>query len=352
MKAVVVFSVVALAIVSAGVLFSSVQKNRTVPRDVVELYARWKKEHNKLYATPAESSYRLEVFYEQKQFVDRSNQEYAANAEAAGQTLSGPMFELNAFGDLSEEEFKARYAGARLAPAAEAEEAPELARAAPVSESGTGLGALAANGEFEVRIRNQGGCASCWAFSAVACTERLHWQKAGTQLDFSPQELVDCEDNSEGCIGGFPEDSYGYMEIYGITLLTDYPYIGAQGACRRKTTPHVKVGVRDAEFRNFDVAYANKLAEGGRWGNVLVFAAGKFRYIGKGPEPFDGKLAGDCGKTVDHAITMIDAANDELTVLNQWGNSWGNGGIKKMKACSNSNLYGSQGRIAHPYGKI
>src|SRR5688572_29475730 len=99
-----------LAILSLAVLVGSVAyvqlrvattKNVSLAR--VQQFAEWKRLHGKLYATPAEVDYRLQVFIEQMEFVESRNADYEAQIASRGESLSGPMFEMNSFGDLSTE---------------------------------------------------------------------------------------------------------------------------------------------------------------------------------------------------------------------------------------------------------
>ncbi|OTF76585.1 hypothetical protein BLA29_014957, partial [Euroglyphus maynei] len=54
-------------------------------------------------------------------------------------------------------------------------------------------------------IRNQGDCGSCYSFASMAMLEsRIRIQTNNTLKPvFSPQEIVDCSEYSQGCDGGF-----------------------------------------------------------------------------------------------------------------------------------------------------
>lgn len=53
------------------------------------------------------------------------------------------------------------------------------------------------------KIKDQGQCGSCWAFSAASAMESSHAIKSGTLLSFSEQQLVDCSTANYGCSGGW-----------------------------------------------------------------------------------------------------------------------------------------------------
>jgi cathepsin C len=55
-------------------------------------------------------------------------------------------------------------------------------------------------------IRNQGNCGSCYAFASMGMNEaRLRIKTANKQQNiFSPQDIVECSEYSQGCEGGFP----------------------------------------------------------------------------------------------------------------------------------------------------
>ena len=345
--------VILLAMLTASHFFRTIPKsNGVIPDEVVLLYARWKAQNNKLYATPAENGYRLRVFYDQKQFVDKSNADYeSAISTKYGEALDEPMFSLNGFADLTEEEFEVRYTGDKNIAEMELQEEPEIstseleAPAAGLTTTQEGLGQ-----GYDLRIRSQGTCGSCWAFSTIASMEKLYFDKFKARVDFSQQELVDCDTGNSGCNGGLTEKAMAYIKANGITMASNYPYTGASGACKKSSTKRTVLPIVVPPMTGFTIALANAYSAKGYHATVSVYASGAFRYFSSASTPFDASVSDECKQTKNHAINMLSAGNGIVTVFNSWGTKWGVSGTKAIKPCGPTNLFGNMGRIAQPYG--
>lgn len=84
-------------------------------------------------------------------------------------------------------------------------------------------------------VKNQGGCGSCWAFSATAVMEGHHKIKSGKLVSLSEQELVDCHTGSNGCKGGNENTALQWLKSNGQYLSSEYPYTGKDGKCQKKS---------------------------------------------------------------------------------------------------------------------
>merc|ERR1712184_224883 len=73
------------------------------------------------------------------------------------------------------------------------------------------------------KVKDQGQCGSCWAFSTTGATE-VAWQLASGKLkSLSEQQLVDCSKANAGCQGGSMESAFQFLEGVGTCSEQSYP---------------------------------------------------------------------------------------------------------------------------------
>ena len=324
----------ALAVLGSIALFKGVTRHllhTPVPKHIVAQYAEWKNAFQKLYATPAEDAHRLTVFYHKVLFVEKANTDYSAALwNRDGAVLESPMFAVNEFSDLTEEEFVKKYTGLKETTETLAEydeEKLSLPDAAGLEQSG-----------YEVRIRHQLACGCCWAFAAMATFEKQYFDSKKQRLDLSHQELVDCTPAASGCNGGPPASGLVYMAANSVALASAYPYIAARQAC--KNIPKVpKISV---EMKNplFTTSLAVKVINAGKHPTVNLYASGKFASVSKDSSVFDASLSGDCSRYPDHAVAIVGQSAGAFRLQNSWGRNWGEAGLKYVKPCSDTHIMG------------
>lgn len=115
--------------------------------------------------------------------------------------------------------------------------------AAPASLDWTAKGATTA-------VKDQGGCGSCWAFSATQGIESGLYMATGEIMALSDQQIISCDTIDLGCKGGDLQSAFDYVQqAGGIDTDVDYPDTSSTseetGTC--KTFKNV-VKVTDAVF--------------------------------------------------------------------------------------------------------
>lgn len=231
---------------------------------------------------------------------------------------------VNAFADLTEDEFVAKYTGLR---------------AAPLSLSDVNLGTLPEVEFFDDAvdwvekgavnpIKNQGQCGSCWAFSTVGTLESAYKISTGQLYSFSEQQLVDCDKNNDGCSGGWPHTAYdSYYSNAGVCSESSYAYKATDGYCgasscdavlpRGTVTGHQNVG---------QTSSALKSALSSQPVSVTV-NAGQLQFASS------GVVTGSCSGQINHAVIAVGYGTDGLDyfkIRNSWGTSWGEAGYIRL----------------------
>lgn len=64
-------------------------------------------------------------------------------------------------------------------------------------------------------VKDQKQCGSCWAFSAIETLESREALNGKPLSILSPQLLVDCDSNDNGCGGGLMQNAYEYLKLNG-----------------------------------------------------------------------------------------------------------------------------------------
>ena len=168
--------------------------------------------YNKGYNSVSEYEMRKAIFEDNLNYINQMN------SENHSFTLG-----MNEFGDLTLEEFKARLG---YKPSKPTVEPVNTGRIVPSAHETVDWS------KHVNKVKNQGSCGSCWAFSAVAALESAHSIAGHGLRDLSEQQLVDCDPKSHGCNGGEMFYAFEYYEKHGACFAENYPYNAKDQTCK------------------------------------------------------------------------------------------------------------------------
>jgi len=177
-------------------------------------------------------------------------------------------------------------------------------------------------------VKNQGGCGSCYAFSAMGALETACWRKTNYLPDLSEQHCVDCS-RYQGCDGGWMHEVYAWVgNNNGVASQGDYPYKGYVGTCYNNCRKSAYIGSYTRIYNEADLFDAVATV-----GTVAV------AYNADHPKHSaykDGVLdLPDCGTDPTHAVLLIGYGTDGgipyWLLKNSWGKGWGKDGTFKLR---------------------
>ncbi len=214
---------------------------------------------------------------------------------------------------------------------------------------------------LQPRIEHQGSCGACWAYSAVLAFQERRWIASGGRIneDLAPQYLINCEkycvnvnDPStcdEACGGGYIEHAWEFLRDRGVPLLSCVPTTNRPAPCKLDQCTGGGGGGGQFYLVKAGEVYAvtspsASIEENVRRIQVEVMTEGP---VSAGMDGYADFEAISSGETVyrkrpdsrsigGHAVRIIgwgtteDDGTDYWTVVNQWGTSWGAGGVGRI----------------------
>ncbi|XP_072316113.1 cathepsin S-like [Eucyclogobius newberryi] len=280
----------------------------------------WKKTHQKTYQNEVEEMGRRALWEKNLMQINIHNLE-------ASLGLHTYTMGINHLSDLTKEELLRIYAPLKLLKDFKMIPTPLQAPKEEVPDSvdwrKSGL---------VTKVKDQGGCGSCWAFSTVGALEGLLAKTTGKLVDLSPQNLVDCSGpyGTGGCNGGWPHQALQYVIAnQGIDSENFYPYKGQDGTCRYNPT-YRAANCSTYNFVDTDELSLQRAAAVIGPIAIVIDASDIFNYkSGVYYNP-------SCGHKTNHAVLLVGYGTDDTTgldywlVKNSWGKRWGEKGYIRM----------------------
>ncbi|KAF8031060.1 hypothetical protein BT93_D0293 [Corymbia citriodora subsp. variegata] len=297
--------------------------SRTLPEASAEQkFEQWIGEHGRTYADSEEKGNRFEIFVDNLRFIEDSN-------HAGNRTFK---LGLNAFSDLTVEEFLAIHTGLSLPPVHRNHPwtmpfSFMHANVTDVPDSIDWVEKGAVNA-----IKDQGQCGCCWAFSTIATVESITQIKIGNLPELSEQQLVDCTSGNNGCNGGWMDTAFEYIiQNGGITSETNYSYRATDGTCNTVAASSIVATITGYE----DVPTNNE----GELLKAVAMQPVSIALDASGQEfqsYSSGIFNGNCGTLMTHAVAIVGYGSTEdgtkyWKIRNSWGETWGEAGYMRIQ---------------------
>ena len=191
--------------------------------------------------------------------------------------------------------------------------------------------------KFFGAARSQLNCGSCWAFSVTGAIEgnsAIKNNQVGSYL--SPQQLVDCDTNNNGCNGGIFEPALRYAQNNGLEFESDYPYIEKKNPQCQYNQELAKTKIAgfsfcssyslDDEIRcSVDKVY--KMLQSGPLS--VGIDAGTQDFMNYESGILDTACSSDC-----HAVILVGYGSNNgkeyWIIRKSWSNQWGENGYVRV----------------------
>ena len=294
-----------------------------------QAFHSYMKRYGKEYSNDAELQKRFKTY--------RDNAAYVRLFNTLGKNWS---LQLNEFADMTFEEFGQIYTPMKM-PYVE-KNIPHEEVEIPSSVDWRRQGVVTG-------VKNQGQCGSCWSFSTTGSIEGA-WALAGhTLVSLSEQQLVDCSGSygNNGCNGGLMDNAFKYVEHYGLTSESNYPYTARDGQCNDSRVQDVVARINSYHDVSQYSANALESAIAQQPVSVAVEADQSLWQFYNG-----GVVDSGCGTNLDHGVLAVGydttASTPYYWVKNSWGSSWGIGGYIKLGITNGAGICGIQLMPSYP----
>jgi len=289
----------------------------------------FKATHSKQYASEEEEEARFGIYLDNKRIIEEHNVLYEAGE------ISWEVG-MNVFGDMTEEEFKAKMTGGVL-PKGSGERVScnyfSDTVDTPTAFDWRDHGAVS-------DVKDQGACGSCWSFAATGSMEGKYFQNTGELVTMSEQDLLDCAQNW-GCNGGGRSDiALKYIQTDGVNNDADYPYQHVQHNCRQSSSNPV-YKCSGCVWTQEGVEHELKMAlvQEGPVAVAIDASPLHFQFYKSGI--IDDPNCGTDYPDINHAVLAVGYdtnSNGEKywTIKNSWGKSWGTHGYFQLARNKNN----------------
>eukprot|EP00615_Pteridomonas_danica_P010929 CAMPEP_0114340340 /NCGR_PEP_ID=MMETSP0101-20121206/8313_1 /TAXON_ID=38822 ORGANISM="Pteridomonas danica, Strain PT" /NCGR_SAMPLE_ID=MMETSP0101 /ASSEMBLY_ACC=CAM_ASM_000211 /LENGTH=370 /DNA_ID=CAMNT_0001473573 /DNA_START=100 /DNA_END=1212 /DNA_ORIENTATION=- len=190
-------------------------------------------------------------------------------------------------------------------------------------------------------IKNQGGCGSCWTFSATEALESHIAIETGLLFELSEQEFASCVENPHqcggtgGCEGATMELAYQYAIDNGLVTEWTTPYISYYGEdfdCSLTADSPARVATITGYTTITSNSY-DELMEAVATVGPIGLTVDASQWSGYSGGVFDG--CNQENPDLDHGVLLVGYGTDSdlgdyWLVRNSWGPAWGEKGYIRI----------------------
>ncbi|XP_037943024.1 putative cysteine proteinase CG12163 [Teleopsis dalmanni] len=289
---------------------------------VEHLFNKFQLKYNRRYAHSMERQMRLRIFKQNLKTIEDLNRNEMGSAK----------YGITEFADMTSAEYRDRTG------------LWERDANKPTGNEGAAIPDIELPKEFDWRskgvvskVKNQGSCGSCWAFSVTGNIEGLHAVKTGKLEEYSEQELLDCDTIDSACGGGLPDNAYkAIKQIGGLETEADYPYDARKEHCHFDASKvHVKISGA-VDLPKNETAMAQWLIANGPISIGINANAMQF-YRGGVSHPWHPLCSRN---NLDHGVLIVGYGVSDYPmfkktlpywiVKNSWGTKWGEQGYYRV----------------------
>lgn len=227
----------------------------------------------------------------------------------------------------------------RNAPVEVAEITDEMRAAAPDSLDWSAKGAT-------TKVKDQGDCGSCWAYSATEGIESGLFMASGTLEDLSEQQIISCDKSDLGCNGGDLPTAFDYVKkAGGIDTMKDYPDTSADsgntGRCK-SFQKKVKVTGWKYAIPSCDSGACKNQKESDMMAALNTYGPLSVCVNAESWDNYSGgiykKKCSGKASALDHCVQLVgyNKAQNYWKVRNSWASDWGEDGFIRLPMGENA----------------
>lgn len=320
--------IVAIATMSTAAMSRSIDLDSAPHHDYNAHWNNFKVKHRKSYSDPWAEEERKSTFIYNMEIARELN---AHNKHAT--------FGVTKFSDMTPEEFQRVMLRPNLFKLNKRSHDYRPVENIPDDSEVAGT-AVDWRSKYVTRVKNQGQCGSCWAFSTIGAIEGQHARVHNKLVRLSEQQLVSCDTVNEDCSGGFMDKAMKYLiEKNNGTVYTESSVPYTSGRTQKRGDCPVS-GVKGARILNYTKIEASEEALAiwvKRYGPVSIAVDSTMwhHYV-------RGIITMCLPTTMNHAVLLVGynttATPPYWIVKNSWGTSWGEKGYIRLRMGGNTCL--------------